>query len=61
MAVVFVSLLVPLGYLVQQIKNLKSDSETELKNFDSAASKNALKAKPQESVEAHLKKDEDKN
>ena len=55
-----VSLMVPVGILAQKIKNLKNDVPTsEMSNFESTQSKKQLNIKPEESVEAHLKKEEE--
>ena len=61
LAIVMVSIMVPVGILAQKIKILKAQLEiptSEMAKFDSAPSKKQLNIKPEESVEAHLKKDE---
>lgn len=58
LAIVMVSLMVPVGILAQKIKNLKSGEATsEMTNFESTQSKKQLNIKEMESVEASLKKE----
>ena len=60
LAVIMVSLLVPVGILAQKIKNLKNDVPTsEMAKFESTQSAKKLNIKPEDSVEANLKVNEE--